>query len=242
MRKTTLNSHPAELKPGFSAKAVFGALLPLLLLAAGFTTTIQAQNAADDARASASSLKLWGTPGDVRLVAGEPNVKVRVSLNVIAENTGKENLLLLRRTPESNSEEIVSLANPAVSIWHQEHEAGAQTNTDPALPKLRRALDQQEPPEDELITLGPGDSIGWNVVVQLDIPKGSGPAGWDSIRKACPCAIKLDLDLWPLALEPSGDRADPGFGRKLAKRWHKKGALIFTTKQTDPIEVKLPEK
>ena len=155
MRKITQNPHPAELKRRFSAKAVFGALL-LLLLAARFTTTIQAQNAADDATASASSLKLWGTPGDVRLVAGEPNIKVRISLNVIAENTGKENLLLLRRTPASNSEEIVRLANPAVSIWHQEHEAGAQLHTDAALPKLRRALDQQEPPEDELITLGSG--------------------------------------------------------------------------------------
>ena len=39
------------------------------------------------------------------------------------------------------------------------------------MPKLRRTLDQQEPPEDEIIALGPGDSIGWNVVVQLDIAK-----------------------------------------------------------------------
>ena len=78
----------------------------------------------DDAKESANSLKLWGTPGEVCLIAADPSVKVRVSLNVVAENTGKENLLLLRRTPSSNSEEIVSVANPAVAVWRQERESG----------------------------------------------------------------------------------------------------------------------
>ena len=241
MRKTQLNSHAAEFKPSvFAAQSAFSSFLMLVLLAMGFTANIHAQaNPTDEAKETARSLKLWGTPGEVRLVSGEPNVSVRVSLNVIAENTGKEPLLLLRRTPGSTSEEIISVANPNTPVWRQEHQAAA--NNDPAVPKLRRTLDVQEPPDDDIISLGPGDSIGWNVVVQLDIAKGS-PANWDAIRKACPCAVKLDLDLWPLALEPSGDRADSGFGKKMSKRWRKKGTLVFTTKQTDPIEVKLPEK
>lgn len=242
MRRKIQDAYAAELKANiFSAHAV-SSLLLLLVLAACLTSRTHAQDkGSDDAKESANSLKLWGTPGEVRLVSSDPVVKVKVSLNVVAENTGKENLLLLRRTPSSNAEEIVSVAKPTVSLWRQEREAGSP-NPDPALPKLRRSLDQQEVPEDEIITLGPGDSIGWNVVVQLDIPKGAGPTNWDGIRNACPCAVKLDLDLWPLALEPSGDRTDPGFGRKITKRWHKKGVLVFTPKQTDPIEIKLPDK
>ncbi len=244
MRKKTQNACAAEVKPNiFSAQAVFSLFLLMISLAVCLTPRIHGQSgASDDAKESANSLKLWGTPGEVRLVPADPSVKVRVSINVVAENKGKENLLLLRRTPSSNSEEIVSLANPAASIWRQEEPMIAKANYDAATVKLRKTLDQQEPPEDEIITLGPGDSIGWNVVVQLDIPKAGNPANWDTIRKACPCAVKLDLDLWPLILEPSGDRTDPGFGRKLTKRWHKKGVLVFATKQTDPIEIKLPEK
>jgi hypothetical protein len=241
MRKTQLNSQAADCNPNvFSTRSACSAFLMLVILAAGFTGKIHSQgNPADETKETARSLKLWGTPGEVRLVSGEPNVAVRLSLNVIAENTGKEPLLLLRRTPASTSEEIVSLANPNAPVWRQEHDAAA--NHDPAVAKLRRTLDVQEPPDDDIISLGPGDSIGWNIVVQLDIARGS-PANWDTIRKACPCGVKLDLDLWPLVLEPSGDRADSSFGRKVSKRWRKKGTLVFTSKQTDPIEVKLPEK
>lgn len=235
MRKTNRSSHGAGVRTNiFAAKAPGISLGLLLLLAVSFSSRVKAQNAgSDDAKESGHALKLWGTPGEVRLVAAEPSMKLKVSLNVVAENTGKENILLLRRTPTSSSEEIVSVANPSVSLWRQEHQTASQSG-DPTLPKLRKTVDQQEPPEDEIITLGPGDSIGWNVVLQLDIAKADG----DLMRKACPCAVKLNLDLWPL--EPWNDTDDPGFGRKLAKRWHKKGVLVFTAKQTDPIEIKLP--
>ena len=234
MRKTNRSSHPAGVC-NFTAQAAISFGL-LIVLAVCFSSRIHAQNAgSDDAKESAHALKLWGTPGEVRTVAAEPSMKLKVSLNVVAENTGKENVLLLRRTPSSKSEEIVSVANPSVSLWRQEHESPSP-NSDPTLPKLRRTIEQPEPPEDEIITLGPGDSIGWTVEVQLDIAK----ADVNSIRKGCPCAVKLDLDLWPL--EPSDDSGDPGVGRKLSKRWHKKGALVFAAKQTDPIEIKLPEK
>ena len=242
MRKKKRRSHAAELTMiAFPAKSTITLFLLLMLLTVSFTPRIHAQGSgSDDAKESAHALKLWGTPGEVRLIATDPGVKVSVSVNVIAENTGKENLLLLRRAPLSSAEEIVSVANPQAPVWRQEHQAAALANNDPSLPKLRHTLDQQDPPEDEVITLGPGDSIGWNVVVQLDVPKGNGPAQWDGIRKACPCALRLDLDLWPL--ESAGDKADPNFGRKVSKKWRKKGALVFTAKQTDPIEIKLPEK
>jgi hypothetical protein len=237
MRKTNYSSHTAGIRARiFIAKAAGISSGLLLLLAVYCSVRVQAQNAgSDDAKESGNALKLWGTAGEVRTMAGEPSMKLKVSLNVVAENTGKDNLLLLRRTPTSSSEEIVSVANPSVSLWRPEQQTASQSS-DPTFPKLRKALDQTEPPEDEIITLGPGDSIGWNVVAQLDFAKGDG----DRIRKACPCAVKLDLDLWPL--EPWNDTGDPGFGRKLAKRWHKKGVLVFTAKQTDPIEIKLPDK
>jgi|GEM_PF-6079436 len=209
-----------------SAKAVFS-LLSILILAA--SPRIYAQ-AGDDARESASKLKVWGTQGEVRVVSNDPSIKVRISLNLVAENTGKESLLLLRHTPSSNAEEIVSMANPATPIWKQDRQGEAQGN-DPSIPRLKKTLEQSEPPEDEIITLGPGDSIGWNVEVQLDIPK----ADWDAMHKACPCGVKPTLDLWPL--EPSGDT---NLARKLSKRWHKKGNLIYAAKQSEPVEIKLP--
>jgi hypothetical protein len=237
MRKTNRSSHTAGKRANIFAAKVPGISLGLLLLlSVSFSARVHAQNSGtDDAKESAHTLKLWGTQGEVRMVAAEPGMKLKVSLNVVAENTGKENILLLRRTPTSNSEEIVSVANPSVSLWRQEHQTASQSG-DPTLPKQRKTVDQQEPPEDEIIALGPGDSIGWNVVVQLDFAKGDG----ELIRKACPCALKLDLDLWPI--EPPNDTGDPGFGRKLSKRWHKKGVLVFTAKQSDPIEIKLPDK
>jgi hypothetical protein len=237
MRKTNHSAHAAGVRANiFIAKAGGISFGLLLLLAVCCSLRVHAQNAGgDEAKESAHALKLWGTQGEVRMVAAEPGMKLKASLNVVAENTGKETILLMRQTPTSSSEEIVSVANPSVSLWRQEHQTASQSN-DPSLPKERKTLDQQEPPEDEIITLGPGDSIGWNVVVQLDIAKADG----DVIRKACPCAVKLNLDLWPV--EQPDDTGDFGFGRKLAKRWHKKGALVFTAKQTDPIEIKLPDK
>ena len=237
MRKTNHSSHTPKIRAKIvTAKAAGISLGLLLLLAVCCSSRVQAQDAvSDDAKESAHALKLWGTPGEVRMVAAEPSMKLKVSLNVVAENTGKENILLLRRPPMSSSEEIVSVANPSVSLWRQEHQTASQ-GSDPTLPKQRKTLDQQDPPEDEIITLGPGDSIGWNIVAQLDLAKADG----DRIRKACPCAVKLDLDLW--SVEPLNDTGDPGFGRKLAKRWHKKGGLVFTAKQTEPIEIKLPDK
>jgi hypothetical protein len=226
MRKWNFRSSADQVKhPAFPAKAALSVLL--LLLAA--SPRVHAQ-AADDARDSASTLKLWGTAGEIRVASSEPSVKVRISLNLVAENTGKESLLLLRRTPSANTAEIVSMANPSASLWKHDGQGDAQS--DPSLPKLRKSLDQAEPPEDEVISLGPGDSIGWNVVVQLDIPK----SDWDAIHKGCPCGLKTTLDLWPV--EPSGEA---NLARKLAKRWHKKGSLIYAaTKQTEPVEIKLP--
>ena len=118
MRKTNHSSHTAGIRANiFTAKAAAISFGLLLLLAVGCSSRVQAQNAgSDDAKESAHGLKLWGTPGEVRLVAAEPSMKLKVSLNVVAENTGKENILLMRRTPTSNSEEIVSVANPSVSL------------------------------------------------------------------------------------------------------------------------------
>ena len=42
---------------------------------------VHAQNAgSDDAKESAHALKLWGTPGEVRMMAAEPSMKLKVSL------------------------------------------------------------------------------------------------------------------------------------------------------------------
>ena len=71
MRKTNHSSHSAGVRANiFAAKAPGISLGLLLLLAVSFSSRVNAQNAgSDDAKESAHALKLWGTPGEVRLVA-----------------------------------------------------------------------------------------------------------------------------------------------------------------------------
>ncbi len=204
----------------------------------------------DESRAeNARPLKISGSINSVRL-AGEDEhaIKIRVSVSVVAQNAGQEGLILLKDTPVSNGEYLFASATATQPLWTLIHPAsGERGPVDRQSQKLQTALDQKDPPDDLTITLGPGETIAWGVIVQLSIPKGTAGQSsgvtsgvtWEVIRKASPCWLKLDLDFWPTTVEPRSDSENPALAKKLFKRWRKKGRLIFTEKQSEPIQVKL---
>ncbi len=226
-------------------------LLVLLTLSAAKAWSLQTGD--DSKPENARPLKVSGSVISVRLTAEDANaVKVRLSVSVVAQNAGQEGLILLKDTPASNAEYLFPSATAQQPLWMLTHPAAAERGpTDRSWQKLQTALDQKDPPDDLTITLNPGETIAWNIIVQLNIPKNTAgqtegapsgaPSGatWDVIRKASPCWLKLDLDFWPVNVEPKPDPDNPAFAKKLFKRWRKKGRLIFTEKQSEPIQVKL---
>ena len=185
---------------------------------------------------------------NVRVVEEERTVKVHLGVNLVAENTGQEDLILLRRSPATNAEYLFATATGNDPLWMDAHPAAA-THTERKGENLKTELDQKEPPEDTTIILNPGDTIGWDIPVELTFQKAVEPRqvqigtpsrpAWDVVRKTCPCFLKVDLDLWPTVIESKPDPENPAFARKLAGRWRKKGRLVFTEKRSEAIPLNL---
>ena len=221
----------------------------MVCLVGGGSGRAQQDQAANQAKTGVPEpeLKISGTVTSMQLVQEERSVKVRLGVNVVAENTGKEDLILLRRTPEANGEYLFGSATADQPLWGNSHPA-PQARSERRGENLQKDLDQKEPPDDSTIILNPGDTIGWDMPVELTIAKsaeaqaGTTPRpAWDTVRKSCPCFLKLDVDLWPASIEPKADLENPAFARKLAGRWKKKGRLVYAQKRSEPIAVNLQQ-
>jgi hypothetical protein len=208
----------------------------------------QEQNQETRPAVAASSFRVTGTVTSVHVTEEERAVKVRLGVNLVAENTGQEDLILLRRTPAPNAEYLFTSPAANQPLWVTAHPA-SRTHSEPKGDNLQKDLDQKEPPEDSTIVLNPGDTMGWDIPLELTFQKDAEPREmqvgtparpvWEVVRKSCPCFLKVDLDLWPMSIEPRQDPENPPFARKLAARWKKKGRLIFTEKRSEPIPLNL---
>jgi hypothetical protein len=198
----------------------------------------------------ASPLKVSGTVTSVRIVEDENAVKVRLAVNLVAENSGQESLILLRRAPVANTEYLFTSPTGGQPLWVLPLVTAPANGVQNHKPQsLKADLDQKEPPEDYTITLNPGDTIGWDIPLELQFMKkvepreiqvGTPPRPvWDVITKSCPCWLKLDLDLWPMSIEGKSETGDPVLARKLSTRWKKKGTLIYAEQRTEGIALKL---
>lgn len=200
----------------------------------------------------AKSLKITGTVTGVQLKEEEKVMKAAVTLNISAENAGKENLIILRRPPDSVFESLSNSATAEEPIWSAAHRPPIERGSgDHKWEKMQAQMEKAEPDDDNSIVLGPGDSMGWNIVVQLNIPKVSetavnapgGPparATWATVQKSCPCWLRVDASFWPMNLEPKPNGDDPAIGKKLARRWRKKGLLVLGDKRSEPMEIRFP--
>ncbi len=230
--------------PAWSARSG----LCLLLLAALLSYAQDTEQQEDPAK----FIKITGTVTAVQLKEEEKVMKAAVTVNVSAENAGKENLIILRRAPDPVFESISNSATAEEPIWSAAHRPPLERGSpDRKWEKMQAELEKAEPDDDNSIILGPGDSMGWNIVVQLNIPKVSettvnapgGPparATWAMVQKSCPCWLRFDAAFWPMNLEPKPNAEDPAFGKKLARRWHKKGLLVLGEKRSEPMEIRFP--
>lgn len=218
-------------------------------LMAGVPGQAQQDEAANQAKAAVPEpqLKISGTVTSMQMVQDERSVKLRLGINVVAENTSKEDLILLRRTPDASGEYLFGSATADQPLWGNSHPAPEARNERKG-DNLQKGLDQKEPPDDSTIILNPGDTIGWDMPVELTIAKtAEPPAGttprpaWDTVRKSCPCFLKLDVDLWPASIEPKADAENPAFARKLAGRWKKKGRLVYAQQRSEAIPLNLQQ-
>ncbi|HEX2327999.1 MAG TPA: hypothetical protein VHN74_04705 [Candidatus Angelobacter sp.] len=224
--------------------SIFLAFVPILL-----------SNAQDtEPEDPAKSIKVTGTVTSVQLNEDEKVMKAAVSLNVSAENAGKENLIILRRAPDSIFQSLSTATSPDQPIWSAEHHSPIERGgRDRKWEKLQADLEKSEPDDENTIILGPGDSMGWNIVLQLNIAKvnetsvnapGGPPtrATWETLKKSCPCKLRFDVEFWPMNLEPKPNAEEPAVGKKLAKRWRKKGLLVLGTRRSEPIDIQFPAK
>jgi hypothetical protein len=237
------------------ARALATKVLPLLVLLALSTTTawsVQTGSDEESKAENAKTLKVFGSVISARL-SGEDEraVKLRLSVSVVAQNAGQEGIILLKDTPGSNGEYLFPSPTAQEPLWKLTHAATFERTSANDWQKLQSGLDQKEPPDSLTVTLGPGETIAWNMIVLLSIPKNatgqpasapsSVPSGatWEMIRKSSPCWLKLDVAFWPMSVEQKPDPDNPPLAKKLFKRWRKKGRLIFAEKQSEPIQVKL---
>ena len=229
-------------------------LLILLLLSVFSTTPLWSQQDEPDDQPKktehAASLKISGTVTSVRIDDGDNSVNLHVGLNLVAQNAGQEPIILLNRTPGVNAQYLFTSPTGGLPLWVAEHHTGPTDDTvKKKARELKTGLDQKEPPDDLTIMLGPGDSVGWDVPLELTFLKTAEPREvqvgtpprpvWDVVKRSCPCWLKLDLDLWPASIEPKPDADDPALARKLAARWRKKGALFFNEQRSDGIPIPL---
>ena len=234
-----------------SCTTLWSKLLLFALVCSLASWSQQRENSSQPSQsADAPPLKISGTVTSLRIVEEDNAVKVRLGVNLVAENTGQENLILLRRAPVDNTEYLFTSPTGGQPLWVLSHvTAPANGIQNHKTDTLKADLDQKEPPEDYTITLNPGDTIGWDVPVELQFMKkiepreiqvGTPPRPvWDVITKSCPCWLKLDLDLWPVNIEPKVETGDPALARKLSARWKKKGTLIYAEQRTEGIALKL---
>ncbi|HYX52993.1 MAG TPA: hypothetical protein VE783_06050 [Candidatus Limnocylindrales bacterium] len=224
------------------------------LLAVALASQLSLRTSAQDTDQEdpAKFMKVSGTVSSVQLRDEEKIVKAAVTMNISAENIGKDNLIILRRPPDSVFESLSNSETADQPMWSAAHRPQIERGSaDRKWEKLQAALEKAEPDDDNSIILSPGDSMGWNIVVQLNIAKVSetsvnAPGGqparttWQSVQKSCPCWLRFDASFWPMSLEPKSNGDDPAFGKKLAKRWRKKGLLVLGEKRSEPIPIQLP--
>jgi hypothetical protein len=107
--------------------------------------------------------------------------------------------------------------------------------------KLRKALDQQDPPANLTLTLQPGESWQYEKVAHFGIDKKEGPEAqglpWNKIRSLSPVWLFVMFEMWPVNAEPEVDPDNPRFGLMLRKRWKTSGELWLDYLTSQPIRV-----
>ena len=107
-------------------------------------------------------------------------------------------------------------------------------------------LDQSNPPEDEVRFLEPGE--GWELqsktVFYLNTSAKSDAVryprvSWDSLKRTSTVWMRLNCEVWPLNLEPKGDRSKRSFGRKLQEQWSNLGTLQLEPLMSEPMILNL---
>lgn len=254
MKELIVPSHSRTVQivaPHLSYPTLCAKLLLLAILSSLSAWAQQNENASQPAKSeNTSALKVSGTATSVRIVEEDSAVKVHLAVNLVAENTGSENLILLRRAPVANTEYLFTSPNGGQPLWVLPHPAApASASQNHKSDTQRSNVDQKEPPENYTIILNPGDTIGWDIPLELvfmktiearEIQVGTPPRPvWDVIKKSCPCWLRLDLDLWPMSIESKSEGADPVLARKLSARWKKKGTLIYSEQRTEGITLNL---
>lgn len=236
------------------SRSASGHLLIFLLLSVFSTTPLWSQQDEPEEQPKktehSASLKLSGTVTSVRIDEGENGITLHVAVNLVAQNAGLEPIILLNRTPAVSAQYLFTSPTGGLPLWVAEHHT--ETINDSGKKKareLKTGLDQKEPPDDLIILLSPGDSIGWDVPLELTFLKTAEPREvqvgtpprpvWDIVKRSCPCWLKLDMELWPASIEPKADGNDPALARKLASRWKKKGTLFFNEQRTEGIPISL---
>lgn len=210
------------------------------------------QEQRDQTTDRAASLKFTGTVTRITMLENESSIKVQISVNLVAENAGNEPAIVLRHAPTTNTEYLFTSPTGGEPLWVLAHPAPVVNPYGNHQPRLLKAdLDKKNPPDDLTILLNPGDTIGWDIPLELDFQKTAEPRDvqvgtparpvWDVVKKSCPCWLKLDLDLWPASVEPKQDAANPVLARKLAARWKKQGELVYTEQRSEGMALNLQQ-
>lgn len=210
--------------------------LILLLVSVGEVGSILAQSTT-----ARNEIILQGEVTDIRAVTRASGTATRISVDASMSivNAGKRPLLLLKNpTPACYGILLTKTAGPADegNVFFRDYK-GPSLSTSSEWASLRSALDQNDPPPDEVRSLEPGESWTIKTTIAFSLhtkPEsdsfGHPPISWDSLHRASSVWMRLNCDVWPLNLEPTGNPSQRSFGQQLQERWSNVGFL-----QTEPL-------
>jgi hypothetical protein len=188
------------------------------------------------------------TNSKTKVVPGSSVVEVTISFNLELLNVGTRPILILSQdSPMCVGTTLTTDTGPAVgeNILFDEYR-GPSRDGSPAWNRLRRALDQPEPPRESIRLIEPGESWRSQTYVVLRPPVqfehyriDRPPVSWTLLRNHSPVWLRLQCETWPLNLETTTDSGRTVFGHKLQQRWLKYGDLQLSVLKSEPVRLDL---
>jgi hypothetical protein len=230
--------------------------VPILILSVVASLVVSFAMTRYSVQDKAPLLTLSGTVEDLEVREEDTPSKygmsfVFVRLKMKITNADIQPVILLRSDPLCN-EIVVAKEAGGLDVrsgnFLAYSSASSSEITSPEWLRLHSSLDQAVPPATETQILYSNDSIDFDAMIRLDLPKhpemyASSPTRSTSLHRLeelSPLVLRVRCTLWPRNLEGIGDeRNQLKFGHELQDRWKNFGFLWLNDLKSQPITLDL---
>ncbi|MCG3146266.1 MAG: hypothetical protein HONDAALG_04165 [Gammaproteobacteria bacterium] len=191
------------------------------------------------------SLVLRGKVNEVTLVREDKqSIVLKLKLSMEFVNQSDKPIIILRRKFWQGAEMIGRTPEEASSskyLYIGTHWPSVDEGVE--WQRMRRSLDQTEPPTELTMRLLPGEAYPYETEITLYFEKAGSLDGtrqrWDKILQASPVWLRVSLEIWPINLEPDVDPSNPSWGKWLQRRWQNYGNLWLDRLTSEPMRLDL---